>query len=55
MGRKRHTPEQIIGKLREAELELAKGQTADSAREAPGSRRRTDRPPMTAMGRIERR
>jgi transposase-like protein len=27
MGRKRHTPEQIIGKLREAEIELAKGQT----------------------------
>ena len=28
MGRKRHTPEQIIAKLREAEIELAKGQTA---------------------------
>ena len=27
MGRKRHTPEQIIRKLREAEVELAKGQT----------------------------
>jgi len=27
MGRKRHTAEQIIGKLREAEVELAKGQT----------------------------
>lgn len=27
MPRKRHTPEQIIGKLREAEVELAKGQT----------------------------
>jgi DNA-binding CsgD family transcriptional regulator len=26
MGRKRHTPEQIIRKLREAEVELAKGQ-----------------------------
>ena len=25
MGRKRHTPEQIIRKLREAEVELAKG------------------------------
>ncbi len=25
MGRKRHTPEQIIAKLREAEVELAKG------------------------------
>jgi len=28
MARKRHTPEQIIRKLREAEVELAKGQTA---------------------------
>ncbi len=27
MGRKRHTAEQIIGKLREAEVDLAKGQT----------------------------
>jgi transposase-like protein len=27
MGRKRHTPEQIIGSLRQAEVELAKGQT----------------------------
>ena len=26
MGRKRHTAEQIIAKLREAEVELAKGQ-----------------------------
>ncbi len=26
MGRRRHTPEQIIRKLREAEVELAKGQ-----------------------------
>jgi transposase-like protein len=25
MGKKRHTPEQIIDKLREAEVELAKG------------------------------
>ena len=25
MGRKTHTPEQIIAKLREAEIELAKG------------------------------
>jgi transposase-like protein len=33
MGRKRHTPEQIIAKLREAEVELAKGQkTADVCR-----------------------
>ncbi len=28
MPRKRHTPEQIIRKLREAEVGLAKGQTA---------------------------
>jgi transposase-like protein len=27
MGRQRYTPEQIIGKLREAEVALAKGQT----------------------------
>jgi putative transposase len=27
MARKKHTVEQIIGKLREAEVELAKGQT----------------------------
>ncbi len=27
MSRKRHTPEQIIRKLREAEVELSKGQT----------------------------
>ena len=33
MGRKRHTAEPIIRKLREAEVELAKGQTtADAAR-----------------------
>lgn len=28
MGRRRFTPEQIIGKLREAEVALAQGQTA---------------------------
>ncbi len=33
MGRKHHTPEQIIRKLREAEVELARGQsTAEVAR-----------------------
>jgi len=33
MGRKQHTPEQIIRKLREAEVELARGlRTADVAR-----------------------
>ena len=31
MSRKRYTPEQIIGKLREAEVALAQGQTADQA------------------------
>ena len=28
MGRKRHGPEQILAKLREAEVELSKGKTA---------------------------
>ncbi len=28
MGQKRHTPEQIIRKVREAEVELAKGQSS---------------------------
>ncbi len=31
MPRKRHTPEQIIRRLREAEVELAKGQTTVEA------------------------
>ena len=31
IGRKRHTPEQIIGKLREAEVLLGKGQTVGQA------------------------
>ena len=31
MGRKRYTPEQIIGKLREAEVLLGKGQTVGQA------------------------
>ena len=31
MGRKRHTPEQIITKLREAEVLLSKGQTVGEA------------------------
>jgi hypothetical protein len=30
MGRKRHTPEQIIAKLREAEIELDEGRTRPS-------------------------
>ena len=32
MGRKRFTPEQIIGKLREAEVALAQGRTAGERR-----------------------
>jgi hypothetical protein len=28
MGKKRYTPEEIIGKLREAEVALAQGETA---------------------------
>ena len=31
MGRKRHTPEQIIGKLREAEIVLSQGKTVPHA------------------------
>ena len=31
MARKRHTPEEIIGKLRAVEVELAKGQSAQAA------------------------
>ena len=31
MSRKRHTPEQIIGKLREAEVLLSQGQTVPEA------------------------
>ncbi len=31
MGRKRHTPEQIIHKLREAEVEISKGMTVPLA------------------------
>ena len=31
MARKRHTPEEVIGKLRAIEVELAKGQSAPQA------------------------
>ena len=31
MARKRHSPEQILGKLREVEIALAKGQTVANA------------------------
>jgi hypothetical protein len=38
MGRKRHPPEQIIGKLRTAEIELAQGLgTADVVRCIPST------------------
>ena len=36
MSRKRYTPEQIIGKLREAEVALAQGQTAGQVCRALG-------------------
>jgi putative transposase len=36
MGRKRHTPEQIIWKLREAEVKLAKGQPMAEIARKPG-------------------
>jgi putative transposase len=36
MGKKRYTPEQIIGKLREAEVALAQGETAGQACRALG-------------------
>jgi transposase-like protein len=31
MGRKNHSPEQIIGKLREAEVHISKGMTVEAA------------------------
>ena len=36
MGRKRHSPEEIIGKLREAEVLIANGQTTPQAAKAIG-------------------
>ena len=36
MGRKRHGPEEIIGKLREAEVLMAKGATTPEAAKAIG-------------------
>ena len=36
MGRKRHTPEEIIGKLREAEVLLAQGRSVAEAARAIG-------------------
>ena len=36
MGRKRHSPEEIIGKLREAEVLIARGQTTPKAAKAVG-------------------
>jgi transposase-like protein len=36
MGRKRHSPEEIIGKLREAEVLIARGSTTPQAAKAIG-------------------
>ncbi len=36
MARKRHTPEQVINKLREAEVALAQGSTVAEARRQIG-------------------
>lgn len=36
MGRKRHTPEEIIGKLREIEVRLGRGETTPQAVRALG-------------------
>ena len=38
MPRNRHTPEQVIRKLREAEVELAKGLTTYTRDRVPGQR-----------------
>ena len=59
MPRNRHTPEQIIGKLREAEVGLARGQTTNHSMQwpdavAPAGTRRADgeaqRPPAAGKG-----
>ena len=42
MGRTRHTAEQIIGKLREAEVALAKGQTTGEVARKLGITEQTD-------------
>ena len=42
MGRTRHTSEQIIGKLREAEVALAKGQTTGDVARKLGITEQTD-------------
>ena len=42
MGRARHTAEQIIGKLREAEVALAKGQTTGEVARKLGITEQTD-------------
>ena len=36
MGRKRHRPEEVVGKLREAEVLMAKGATTAEAAKAIG-------------------
>ncbi len=40
MGRKRHSPEEITGKLREPEVLIARGQTTPQAARATGLRSR---------------
>ena len=59
---KKHSAEQIIGKLREAEVEISKGQTIGQSRQeagdhgadvlplAQGVRRPADRPGQAAQG-----
>ena len=42
MGRTRHTAEQIIGRLREAEVALAKGQTTGEVARKLGITEQTD-------------
>jgi hypothetical protein len=41
MARKRHTPEQIVRKLREAEVELAKGLTTPDVVRKPRPTKRS--------------
>ena len=45
MARKRHTPEQVINKLREAEVTLSQGSTVAEASHQIGVTERTLRPP----------
>ena len=49
MPRKRHTPEQIIGKLREAEVGLASGQTVHEVCTALGITEQNGRVSVPAL------